>query len=278
MPRISAIINTRNEEKNIRACLETVKWCDEIIVVDMESDDKTKEIAREYTDKIYDHQKILAFDAARKFALEKATGDWIMVVDADERIPRSLGLTLRQIAESNPPFDICRINRKNYLLGRWIQYSGWGNDLVMRFFRNGSIEYTGDIHDFEIPKGTIHDLPKTDQDYIIHFNYFDSYHFVEKLNTYTTIESVQLHEKKVDFRMSYLLTKPVKVFWDRYFMYKGYKDGVPGFLLSVYMSFYRFLTWAKYWEIISKIDSKGSYRSIEAKIVEEYNDAEDSKL
>lgn len=268
--RISVVINTLNEEKNIRSCLECLRWSDEIVVVDMYSDDLTVEIAKEYTDKVFLHDRIMYFDAARQFAVEQATGDWILIVDADERIPKKLGMYLRHIACSNSEFDIYMVPRKNYILGKWIQYSGWNSDHQMRFFKKGTLNFTGELHKFFNPTGTIGHLEEIKAGSIIHFNYLDSWQFIERLNKYTTIESCQLSEKKEKFKLQYLFTKPFVEFYDRFIRFRGYRDGVIGFLLSSYMAFYRFLTWAKYWEIVNKIAPQATYDEINKKIIEEY--------
>ena len=116
MIKISAIINTRNEEHNIRYCLETLRWCDEIIVVDMESEDNTIKIAREYTDKIYSHPKVLAFDIARKYALEKAPGNWILQIDADEMItkPKDIETLYNDVVPTETKGHIAKRDGKSY--------------------------------------------------------------------------------------------------------------------------------------------------------------------
>ena len=98
-PLISAVILARNEEANIRYCLDTLDWCDEIVVADMESSDRTAAIAREYTDKVYPCPLTPVFDAAKKFAVENSSGDWIFIIDADEMVPKALSLALRALAE-----------------------------------------------------------------------------------------------------------------------------------------------------------------------------------
>lgn len=122
---ISVLIHTFNEERNIRNCLETVKWADEIIIVDMYSDDKTVEIAKEYTDKIYFFERVGYVEPARQFALEKSTHEWILVVDADELVPLKLKNKLFEIMEKDLA-DVVFIPRNNYFFGRLMQGTGWG--------------------------------------------------------------------------------------------------------------------------------------------------------
>jgi len=120
---VSVLIHTLNEERNIRNCLETVIWAEEIIVVDMYSDDKTVEIAREYTDKIFYFERVGYADPARKFALERATKPWILVVDADELVPRRLYEELKNIIEKDLA-DVVYIPRNNYFFGEILKGTG----------------------------------------------------------------------------------------------------------------------------------------------------------
>jgi len=248
-PKISAVILTRNEEVNIRYCLETVRWCDEIIVVDMESTDRTREIAKEYTDKVYSHPGIVAFDIAKKFAVGKASGDWIMLVDADEMVPRGLSRTVIEIAAKNEA-DIVEIPFKHYIMGDCVRHSGWGETALPRFFRTGKIIFTATIHDYmqPAPGANVVWLQPSEDNCISHFNYIDSAHFVEKMNRYTSVEAQHLYDKGVVFSYYRLFRVMALEFFLRFFRCKGYKDGVRGFSLCLMMVFYRALSYIKLWE------------------------------
>jgi len=249
MLKISAVINTRNEELNIEYCLKSVAWCDEIIVVDMESEDRTVEIVKKYTDKVYHHKKVLAFDVARKFAVEKATGDWILLVDADEMVPLSLANTLRNIAIANSA-DIISMPFKTYMMGEWIKHTGWWPEYHSRFFKPGSMIFSGAVHAFtaESPGSRKIQLPAKETNAIVHFNYRGSDHFIEKLNRYTSIEALQMMEDGRRFSLFKMLAAGLRGFQVRYFTQMGFKDGYRGFFLSFMMGFYRALTYIKLWE------------------------------
>jgi glycosyltransferase involved in cell wall biosynthesis len=249
MPKISAVINTRNEELNIKFCLESLKWCDEIIVVDMESDDYTVAIAREYTKKIFTHEKVLDFDIARVFAVAQATGDWVLLIDADELVTHSLAKRLISIAQENVA-DIVSIPFKTYMLGAWITHTGWWPEYHSRFFRRGSLKFTGDVHAFisELPGAKKLQLPALEENAIIHFAYHDCEHFVTKLNRYTTIEAMQMHAAGRQFSVFRMIVAGLRGFQVRYITNKGFMDGYRGFFLSLMMGFYRTLTYMKLWE------------------------------
>jgi (heptosyl)LPS beta-1,4-glucosyltransferase len=274
MPKISAVINARNEEHNIRYCLETVKWCDEIIVVDMESEDKTVEIACEYTEKIYSHKKVLGFDVARKFAVEKASGDWILLIDADEMVPKILCERLRNIA-ANDGADIVYMPFKTYLLGEWIKHAGWWPDYHPRFFKRGLITFVETVHAYMKVSDTgkkIY-LPPDEMNSIEHFAYRDSEHFITKLNRYTTIEAKNMFDAGRQFSLFRMLIAGFRGFLVRYISQKGYMDGYRGLFLSLMMGFYRTLNYIKLWEYwqYKELSVEDRYNSLKEQIVKEYS-------
>lgn len=274
MPTISAVINTRNEEENIRYCLETLKWCDEIIVVDMESEDRTVEIARGYTDKIYTHEKVLAFDIARKFAVEKASGDWILLLDADEMVRKGLSNKLKNIA-MNDEADIVYLPFITYIMGAWIKHTGWWPDYHPRFFKRGSIAFVETVHAYMRVSDSARKLhlAQVADNAIEHFAYYDSTHFINKLNRYTTVEAQHLHDKNIRFSLFGMLTQACKEFFYRYFIYKGYKDGYRGYFLSIMMAFYRTLSYIKLWEKRQNKDKavELKYAEIKNEIIKGYS-------
>lgn len=249
MTKISAVINTRNEEKNIGYCLETLRWCDEIVVVDMESTDRTVEIGRRFTNRIFSYPLVTNFDLAKKFAVEQATGDWILLLDADEMISPSLASTLRQLA-CKEGVDIVEIPFRHYIMGECIEYTGWGYTPLPRFFRRGAVYFTGIIHDYMhcFDGASLMRLDSHRENCIIHFNYRDATHFVEKLNRYTSIEALNFFERGFHFSYYKLILESLREFYRRYFPGLGYREGVRGFSLSLMMAFYRALTYIKLWE------------------------------
>jgi glycosyltransferase involved in cell wall biosynthesis len=261
MPKISAVINTRNEERNIRYCLEALKWCDEIIVVDMESEDRTVEIVREYTDKIYNHEKVLAFDIAREFAVEQAGGEWILLIDADELVPKTLSVRLRGIAV-NDEADAVQIPFKNYLLGEWNRHTGWWPDFHCRFFKKSMMTFSEQIHGYQHldESAKILYLPPQEEFAVNHFAYRDVQQLLEKLNRYTTIEASQLYDQKKAFKLTKLFTSFFGEIFSRYIKAKGYKDGMPGLLISILMGVYRMVTYMKQWEFYENSNESVEYK------------------
>ena len=249
--KISAILIVRNEERNLEYCLQSIRWCDEIVVVDMESDDGTIGVARKYTDKIFSHKKVEAFDIARKLALEKASGEWVVSIDADEMIKKDLSDTIIDLAKKNAA-DVFYFPRKNYIMGQWIQHTGWWPDYQLRFFRHDSVWFNETLHGFVVPRNNarVQYLEPRELNAFSHFNFKDSFQLMEKINNYTSIEASLLRKHgNGSLKWYKMLFNSVSEMCKRYVVYKGFKDGYHGFCLSVMMGFYKFLMSVKLWEL-----------------------------
>lgn len=269
--KISAIVNTLNEEENIEACLQSLDWCDEIVVVDMYSEDKTVEIAQRFTDKIFYHPKMGYVEPARQFALDHTTGDWIFVLDADERVPASLAEKLKEIAEANA-YEIVAIPRRNYILGRWIRHGGNYPDYQARFFQRGRLTFGSQIHHANQLHGKVHRLPKSEPG-LIHFSYTDLNSLLSRLIKYTDVEAKHLQEKNTEFSLLCMLLHSLRRFFNYYILKRGFLDGIPGLVVCLNASLYRFYTYIKLWEK-NQADFKESYRFIDAGLNGGKNSAE----
>lgn len=245
---ISAIVNTRNEEKNIVRCLRSISpYVDEIVVVDMESSDTTVALAKDYTKKVFTHKNVDYVEPARNFAITKAVGDWIMLLDADEVMPEALGLKLRQFADADT-YDYFRIARKNLIFGRWIKHSGWWPDYQIRFFKKNAVSWNDEIHSVPITQGKGTDLPLQEEQALTHYHYNSVEQFVERLNRYSSQEAKQFIKEGVVFEWKNVITKPTGEFLTRYFMWEGYKDGLHGLALSLLQSFSFLIVQLKLWQ------------------------------
>lgn len=252
--KISAVINTRNESANIVDCLKSVKFADEIIVVDMESTDDTVELAKEYTEKVFSHKAVGYVEPARNFAISKAVGDWILILDADERIPKTLATKLIDIAESGLN-DFVRIPRRNMIFGQWIKHSRWWPDLNIRFFKKGSVEWQNEIHSIPITYGTGINLPYDEEFSITHYHYKSVDEFIERALRYSRQQSKELLESGYQFEPSDIITKPFSEFISRFFAGEGYRDGLHGLVLAFLQAFAVLLIYLRIWE-------DGGYKNI----------------
>jgi len=272
---VSAIVLTRNEEKNIRFCLESLAWCTEIIVVDMQSTDRTKEIAAEFNTIIIDHDIIEAFDVAREKGATIAKGEWIIFLDADEIIPVSVVNTLKEII-SKAQADVIYLPRINLIMGKWIKHSGWWPDYQPRLYKKGCVTFTSTLHDFmHIDKNAkTYFLPAIENNAFYHFNYLNLSHFIEKMNRYTSVEASHIERNSLKLPYVKLLKKPLSEFYSRYIKHKGFLDGWHGFILSVMMAMYRFIIVVKYLEKQWQFQKNfKSYDEIRNKLIQEIKDS-----
>jgi glycosyltransferase involved in cell wall biosynthesis len=246
-PTIAAVINTLNEEPNIANCLASLlPWVDDILVVDMESNDGTAQIARDLGVRVTTIARSTHVEAARAEAIDLLDADWVLVMDADELVPVSLGLRLREIAETAEA-DMVDIPFRNFLLGVETTYAGWELkvDSHLRFFRQGTVSWGRDIHGRPTPVAgaRLLKLPRTADMAMIHLAYLDIHHFVSKMDRYTSVEAAQRIGSHPS--ATRLLVHSAKDFVIRYVRHGGWRGGWRGFSLCVLMMFYEFLIWAK---------------------------------
>jgi len=249
MERLSVVIATKNEEKNIRRCLESIKWADEIVVVDDVSVDKTVEIAKNYTMHVFVNNSEGDFHKNKNLGLDRATSEWILSLDADEIVPPELAHEIRDAIQDVSKLGYY-IKRKNYFLGRCIKGCGWYPDYIIRLFRKGVTRWPL----------AVHDTPKIKDKYrvgrlkfpLLHYSYSSFENYFEKFNWYTTKLSKEEYEKGIRITkgnaLLYFLIKPLFWFMKKYLFLKGYMDGFRGLFISMSSALTIFVTYAKLWE------------------------------
>lgn len=247
--KLSVMIITRNEEKNIRDCLETVKWADEIVIVDQSSTDNTVQLCRNYTDKIFITEPKGYCEPDRAFAAGKTGGDWVLYLDADERVSPQLRDEISNIVKNGGEFKCWYVTRKNHFLGKWIKTCGWYPGYVLRLFRKGTVVFTTAIHK-DGSTGERCGYLKND---LIHYSYVSLEDYFEKFNRYTTQLAKEAYRKgfrinRLNFAGCFLL-KPAAVFLRKYLLQAGWRDGVAGFFISISSAVVIFVTYSKLWEM-----------------------------
>lgn len=241
--KISAVLVVKNEENNIDECLSSLKgFVDEIIVIDDGSSDRTKDIATKYTGKIIAANSKESFDELRNIGIEKAQGEWILVIDADERLSKSLADELRGIARENKA-DVVFIPRKNIIFNKWIEHTGLWPDYTPRFFRKGKVRWQVGVHKEPLIEGRSTYLEAKEELAITHYNYSSTSQYLNKLDRYTDIEA---KFRKVNLEDVY--SSPNDDFINRFFSREGYKDNLHGFVLSSLQAFYTLILYVKLWE------------------------------
>lgn len=246
MHRVSVITLAYNEEHNITACLTSVRWADEIIVVDSGSTDRTIELARRFTENILE-VPWQGYGKTKNIALQHATGEWILWLDADERIPEELAAEMQEAVRRNDPSIAgYSVARRAYFLGRWIKHCGWYPGRVTRLFRKPKARFTeSNVHEQVIVDGTIVPL----QHDLLHFTDPNLHHYFQKFNRYTTLAAEDLQAAGKRFSLFDILVRPAFLFVKMYVLKRGFLDGMQGFILSVVSAAYVFTKYAKLWEL-----------------------------
>jgi len=242
---ISCVISAYNEENNIDDCLLSVNWVDEIILINNSSIDLTVTKAKKYTSKIFTRPNNKMLNINKNYGFEKATGEWILNLDADERVSHELKEEIHEaISESHlVGFEI---PRKNILFGKWIKHGIWWPDCQLRLFRKGQGKFPClHIHEKIKVNGTIGKLKNP----IIHYNYSSINQFVKKMNDiYTDNEAENLIKLGRKIYWFDAIRMPINDFLANFFTRGSYKDGLHGLVLSSLQAFYAFLVFAKVWE------------------------------
>lgn len=231
-----------------RAIASVKNFAGEIIVVDMESEDNTSEVAKKLGAKVFTHKKTGYVEPARNFAIGKATGEWILILDADEEIPKKLAEKIVLITK-NTEADYYRIPRKNIIFGKWIKHSRWWPDFNIRLFRKGTVSWNEVIHTVPMTQGVGAQIDEKEELAIIHYNYDSLEQYLERMNRYTTLHAKIRFDEGYSFTWKDLITKPFNEFLSRYFFGEGYKDGIHGLGLSLLQAFSELTLYLKIWQL-----------------------------
>jgi glycosyltransferase involved in cell wall biosynthesis len=226
--KLSAIIITKNEEANLERCLRSISWVDEIILVDSHSTDATLEIAGSFNARIFTPDWT-GFGPAKQFALEQATGDWVISIDADEEVSFTLKNEIIQLFEKEPLCAGYAIPRKTQFLGRWILHSGWYPDDVLRLFRRMSGHFTPAlVHEEVVVEGEVGRLNNT----LLHYSYPTLEDYTRKLDHYSTLGAEDLFRAGKKFGSFQLVARPAYSFFRKLVLQKGWRDGWEGYLIA----------------------------------------------
>ena len=243
---VSVVIIAKNEEKNLSECLESVRWAGEIIVVDDESSDRTVEIARSFQSKVI-HRKMDIEGRHRNFAYAQATQNWILSLDADERVSPELASELKEVVTKNEPeFSAYAIPIKTFVGNRWIRAAGYYPARKLRVHRKGKFHYEETaVH----PRAFLEGKERPLNGDILHYGFRDFAHFLDKLNNQTTLEAEKWVQDKRQIAWLKTIYKSLDRFCRNYIGKKGFQDGFLGFIMSVFHAMYQLFSYAKYLEL-----------------------------
>ncbi len=244
MTRLSVTVITWNEEERLRPCLLSVTWADEIIVVDAESTDKTVQVAREFTDRIW-VRPWPGFAVQKNFALEQAAGEWVLSLDADEQVTPELRQEIERVIAGGTA-DGYAIPRKNFFWGTWVRHGGLYPDWQRRLFRRGSGRFVErPVHESVEIQGSVGRL----QSPLLHYSYRSLEEFIQRSNRYSTLAAQEWIRQGGRVGPASLLFRPLGRFLSMYLLRLGVLDGWRGLLLAGLYAHYVFLRTAKAWEI-----------------------------
>jgi glycosyltransferase involved in cell wall biosynthesis len=252
MAKLSVIIPTYNEEVNIRDCIEGVRWADEILIADSFSTDNTLRIVKEYSNARVVQREYGYSTSQKNWAIPQARNDWILLVDADERVSGQLADEVRSVVrggfEEESP-TAYSIKRHSYFLGRRIRYSGWQNDSVIRLFRKGRARYEDKyVHGKLIVDGKIGAL----NNHFSHYTIRSLNGYFEKMNRYTAWAAMDKFRKGKKAGITIIAARTFLVFLRNYALKLGFMDGIHGFILCGLSAFAEFMKLCRLWELRNK--------------------------
>ncbi len=247
MPKLTVTVITRNESAKIGAALESVAWADEIVVVDSGSTDDTVALARQRTDRVV-VRDWPGYSAQKNFAAGQASHDWILSLDADERITPALAREIRALLGREPAARGYRIPRVSFYLGKWIRTTDWYPDYQLRLYDRRVAAWAGAVHEGVEVAGAVGRLHAEIQ----HIPYRDIAHHLQTIDRYTSLAARQMHDRGKRVGFAGIAARPCGAFLRNYLARGGWQDGSVGLVVSILNSYYVFLKFAKLWELERK--------------------------
>ncbi len=246
LSKITVLIPTKNNEKTIQDLMESVSWADEILVVDSHSTDQTPHICRDFGARVIQHEYHNSA-SQKNWALAYCQCEWVFQIDTDEMLEPGFFEELQEkLLYVSSDVHAFRIPRKNHILGRWVSHAGIYPDYQTRLFRRDFGEWVDrEVHAHVIVSGEV----RTFSHHIMHYGMPNLSKQLRNLDRYTRYEADELLKQGVRFRLWRLLLHPWWIFFNRYILNAGFKDGLRGFIYCVYLAMYDFFSIAKLWEI-----------------------------
>ena len=243
--KLTVTVITYNEAEHIQHALESVAWADEIIVVDSGSTDRTVELARPMATRVI-VRDWPGYSDQKNFAADNASHDWVLSVDADERVTPELAAEIRGVLSRGPHARGYRVRRVSWYLGRWIRSTDWFPDYQLRLYDRRRGRWLGrHVHESVSSDGPVADL----RGELLHYAYRDLAHHFQTMDRYTTLAARQMFEDGRRAGLFSLLVHPPAAFLRNYVLKAGFLDGIPGLIISAMNAHYVFLKYAKLWAL-----------------------------
>jgi (heptosyl)LPS beta-1,4-glucosyltransferase len=246
-PTLAVALIVKNEAKNLEACLNTVaNWVDEIVVLDSGSTDKTEQVARKYTEKFHVNKDWPGFGPQRRLAQEYVESDFVLWLDADERITDELKISIQQAVEKNEPNTLYSICRLSWVFGRYIRHCGWYPDRVVRLYPTQLTQYDDSLVHEKVEISTDMNVKELSGD-AIHYTYNDLHHYLVKSAGYAQAWAEQREKRGKKSSILEGMLHAVACFLKMYVFKAGFLDGKQGFLLSVLSAHSTLVKYADLW-------------------------------
>ena len=253
---LSITIIGHNEIEHLRELLPQLKWADEIVYVDCESNDGSLEVVREAGCRVYSRPNNTNLNVNKSYAMEQANGDWVFYVDPDERIPEILVSEIEKVIQdtTNSAF---KLNRRNHYFGNWLRHGSQYPDTQLRLFRKDSAHFPNrHVHEKLVVEGSIGKLNND----MLHFPYLNISQFLSKFDFYTRVEAGYLRHSGVRITagnsLRFLVLKPFSRFFRRYFLKGGFRDGLPGLFCAIFDALNFVVRYFKLWELTQNPGTK----------------------
>lgn len=239
---ISAVILTKNDEKNIEKCISSVLWCDEVVVIDDYSEDKTIDLIKKFNVKIFQRKVNEDFASQRNFGIEKAIGEWVLFVDADETVSVELQKEIKsKIHDRESNCLGFYLKRCDFFQGRWLKHGETANVKLLRLAKKGRGIWQGSVHEKWLIEGRKSNLTSP----LLHYPHKTMSNFLSKINLYSTLRAKELYNLGGKSGFWQIIFYPSIKFLQNYFLRLGFLDGLPGLIMAVMMSFHSFLVRGK---------------------------------
>ncbi|HQY91346.1 MAG: glycosyltransferase family 2 protein [Caldilinea sp.] len=247
MATLSVIVLTLNEDRNIEACLRSVSWADEVLVVDSGSSDATCTIAQKYATKVVSRPWD-GYSSQKNYAASLSSSDWILSLDADERVSPELQKELQKFLAADTvdnPTMAHRIPIRDWMFGKFVSYGSWPHQKHIRLYRRGKATWSGVVHEGPVVDGPVGYLSQP----LLHYSHISVSHFIDKLNRYTEIEASEMFAQGKQASLPAAFFGALRAFLGQYVRLQGFRDGGHGLILAVMMAMYFFTTRVKLWSL-----------------------------
>ena len=239
----SAVVLTKNEEENIEKCIKSLSFCEEIIVIDDNSIDKTRDLANKLGAKVYERDMDKDYSAQSNFGMERASGKWVLFIDADEFVSEKLSKEIIEVVSEERGLSGYFIKRVDTIWGKELNFGESGNSKVLRLVKKGSGKWERRVH----PNFNIRGKTSTLSNLLYHYPHQSVSRFIESVNRWSTWHAIANKEEGKESSIFKIIFMPIGHFVKNFIFRLGFFDGIVGFVFAVIMSFHSFLSWGKLW-------------------------------